>query len=91
MTLVLWILGFMLSMIAGFCNIIASGWSVWPPVVLNGLTYFFGLLMNWNFILNTRALLTGIKYLVGFLIIYFGIKLALKLFNWIRGSGPLDV
>lgn len=90
-TFILYILSFILSLVAGFSNIIAKDVSIWPPIVLQGLTYFFTSLMKIDFVLNIVQLLTSMKWLVGFLIVYVLIKLFLKLINWLRGSGELDV
>ena len=87
----LYILTFILGAIAGLMGFIAHGWSVWPSNVLDGLTYFFSHLMNWNFLLNTYALLQAISTLIKFLVIYVGVRLALKLFNWMRGAGGIDI
>ena len=81
----------MLSVIADFCNILASGWHVWPSTVLTGLTYFFTALMNFDFLLNVKAMLQALSFLFGFLVIYYGIKLFLKIMNFFRGSGNIDV
>ncbi len=87
----LYALNFILGSIAGLMGFISHGWSVWPSNVLDGLTYFFTNLMNWNFLINTYALLQAISSLIKFLIIYVGIRLALKLFNWMRGAGGIDI
>ena len=87
----LYILTFILGAIAGLMGFIAHGWGVWPSNVLDGLTYFFSHLMNWNFLLNTYALLQAISTLIKFLVIYVGVRLALKLFNWMRGAGGIDI
>ena len=72
-------------------DFIAQGWSVWPDSLLSGLTYFFTILMNWDFLLNITQLLTAIKFFIAFLVIYLLIKLALKIINWVRGAGPVDL
>lgn len=90
-TIILYILGFILGLVSGFTDILANGWSVWPSTLLEGLTYFFTSLMGIDFLLNIVALLTMIKFLIGFLAIYVSIKLLLKMFNWLRGSGGLDI
>lgn len=90
-TVILYIVSFLLSIISGLCNMIAKDFSVWPSNILDGLTYFFTNLMNIDFFLNISAMLTSMKWLVGFLVIYVSIKLALRIMNWVRGSGELDV
>jgi hypothetical protein len=90
-TIILYILSFILQTISGLSNFIANGFSIWPDNVINGLTYFFTALTNWDFILNTTEMLKAIKWSIYFDIVYVSIKLLLKLFNWIRGSGELDV
>ncbi len=84
-------MSFILGTIATFSNFLAGGWSPWPASLLNGLTYFLTNLMNWDFLLNIKQMLTAIKWMVSFDIIYISVKLLLKLFNWIRGAGGIEV
>jgi hypothetical protein len=90
-TVLLYVLGFILGIVAEFCDTLSFGLHVWPAVILNGLTYFFSILMKIDFILNIRALLFGIQWALGFLVAYYGIKLLLKIVNWFRGSGSIEV
>lgn len=90
-TLFFWGISFILKLIAGASNVIAKDWTVWPSAVLDGLTYFFTNLMNFDFFLNIYQMLLAMKWLVGFLIIYISVRLLLKLFNFLRGSGELEI
>lgn len=90
-TIILYVFGFILNLVSGFSNIIARGVSVWPSSLLDGLTYFFTSLMGLDFFLNIVQMLAAIKWLVGFLVIYVSVRLSLKIINWVRGSGELDV
>lgn len=90
-TIFLYIISFIFGTIGDIMLTIAGNFSIWPASLLNGLTYFCTQLMNWNFLLNISALLSMIKFMVGFDIIYVGIRLLLKLFNYIRGAGPIDI
>ena len=87
----IYILSFILGMIGNIMTTIASGWSIWPPALLSGLTYFFQRLMDFNIIFPIDTLLTCIKFYISFDIIYFSVRLLLKLFNWIRGSGGIEI
>ena len=87
----LYIFSFILSIMSALTDFIAQGRSIWPDNVLNGLTYFFTQLMNWDFLLNITQLLTAIKFLIAFEVIYLLVKLALKIINWIRGAGPIEL
>lgn len=87
----IYIISFLIGGIAGLSNFIARGFSIWPDSVINGLTYFFTILMNWDFLINISALLSAIKFMIAFDVIYVGVKLLLKLFNWIRGSGGIEI
>lgn len=90
-SVLLYVLSFILSLVSALTDFIAQGWSVWPASVLSGITYFFTQLMNWDFLINVVALLTAIKWLVGFEVLYLSTKLVLKIINWVRGAGPIDL
>lgn len=90
-TLFFWGISFILKLIAKASDVIAKDWTVWPSAVLDGLTYFFTNLMNFDFFLNIYQMLLAMKWLVGFLIIYVSVRLLLKLFNFLRGSGELEI
>ena len=90
-TILLYVLSLVMGIVAGFCNTLASGFSLWPATVLQGLTYFFTNLMNWNFIFNVVAMLSAFKYLLGFLVLYVGARLTIKIFNFFRGAGGMDI
>jgi hypothetical protein len=90
-SMILYLFSFLLSLLSSMTDFLAQGWSVWPASVLNGLTYFFSLLMDWDFLINTSQLLTATKWLMDFEIIYLSTKLLLKLFNWIRGTGSIEL
>lgn len=87
----LYIISFLIGTVGNIMTAIASDFSIWPPVLLNGLTYFFTQLMNWNFFIPIDSLLQAIKFLIDFLASYVSIKLLLKLFNFARGSDGLDI
>lgn len=90
-TALLYLLSFILGLVNGISNFLAQGWSIWPPALLQGLTYFFVHLMSLDFALNIATGLTVFQKLLGFIVIYFGIKLLMSIFNWIRGSGGIEV
>jgi len=88
---IIYIFSFILGIVGDFSNLIAKGWTVWPSSVLNGLTYFFTTLMNFNGLFPVDTLLIAVKFFIGFDIIYIGVKLLLKLFNWIRGASGIEL
>ena len=89
--ILLYVVSFIVSVIGGFLSTIARGWTIWPSAVLDGLTYFFTAMMNWDFAFNIATLLTVIKFIIGFDIMYVSVKLLLKLFNYIRGAGGVEL
>jgi hypothetical protein len=90
-SLLLYILSFLLGAFASFSNLIARGFSIWPDKLLEGITYFFVNLMRFDMVLNLVAFFTVFKWFLTFIIVYFSIKLLASLFNWGRGSGEIDV
>lgn len=90
-TLLIYILSFILGAISGLMTLLANGWSIWPSSVLSGMTYFFTQLMNFNFLFPVDTFLAVLIFMVRFDVIYVGVRLLLKMFNWIRGSGGLDI
>lgn len=90
-SVLLFVVSFLFDSVVFIMQFIAKDFSVWPDNVLNGFTYFFTSLMNFDFILNTTELLNMLKYLIAFDVIYISIKLLLKLFNWVRGSGGVEL
>jgi hypothetical protein len=90
-TIILYILSFSLATISTISDFIARGWSPWPASVLDGLTYFFVNLMKFDFIFNIRQLLLAVKWVILFDLIYICVRLLMKLINWARGSGSIDV
>jgi hypothetical protein len=87
----LYIISLVMTMIFQISDSISSGWSIWPSGVLNGITYFFQQLMMFNFLFPIDTLFTVIVFVINFEIIYLGIKVLLKLFNWIRGASGIEI
>lgn len=90
-SIVFYILSFTLGVISSISDFLARGWSPWPSSVLSGLTYFFTNLMRFDFIFNITQLLLAIKWVIAFDLIYITVRLLMKLFNWVRGSGSIEV
>lgn len=90
-TILLYVISFILGTIGSTIVYISHGWSVWPASVLDGLTYFFTQLMNFNIFFPVDTLLTVILFFINFEVIYISVRLLLKLFNYIRGSGGVDI
>lgn len=80
-----------LLVIAGwFIQLIAyilPTWTLWPADVLAGLNYFCGSLAKLNFLFPVDTLFTCILFFINFEVLYFGAKILMKLFNFIRGTG----
>ena len=87
----LYLLGLIMTLMFTISDSIASGWTVWPASLLNGLTYFFQQLMIFNFLFPIDTLLSVIVFIINFEVVYFGVKLLLKLFNYIRGASGIEI
>lgn len=90
-TLLLYLLSLIFVVIFTMADTIASNWSVWPDSFLNGLTYFFQQLMVFNFLFPVDTLFDVIKFIITFEVMYLGVKLLLKLFNFIRGASGIEI
>jgi hypothetical protein len=86
-----YIFSFILGTLAAASNLLARGFSIWPDKLLEGLTYFFTCIMKLDMILNIVALFTVLKWFLGFLVIYYSVKLFIMLINALRGSGKVDI
>lgn len=86
-TIFIYIFSFFLGLLAQVSNVIAKGWTVWPPDLLAGLTYFFQHLMDWNIIFPVDSALIIFKFLITFITLYFTVgKILFKIFNFLRGA-----
>lgn len=90
-SLFIYIISYLLLTIYSISNFIARGWSVWPDNLIDGLTYFLTSLMNWDFLMNITQMLLALKFLFAFEVVYLSVKLLMRLFNYFRGSGGLEV
>jgi len=87
-TLLLYVLTMFLNMV----TVILPSWEVWPTALLDGLTYFLSLLGKLNFILPMDTFMSVLLFLVTFETVYFGTKIIMKVFNFLRGTGSgLDI
>lgn len=87
----LYLISLIMTLMFNISDTLASGWQIWPASFFNGITYFFQQLMMFNFLFPVDTLLTVIVFLINFDVMYFGIKLLLKLFNYIRGSSGVEI
>jgi len=87
----LYILALVMTMIFQISDSISAGWSVWPAGVLDGLTYFFQQMMMFNFLFPVDTLFSVIVFIINFEVIYLGVKVLLKLFNWLRGASGIEI
>jgi len=88
---ILYTFSFLLGVIGNIAVFLSQGWSIWPPSVLNGFTYFFTTLMSFNIILPIKDWLGQLLFLMNFDAIYVSIKLLMRIFNFVRGSGEIKV
>jgi len=89
-SLLLYIAGFLLGTLATITSLLTGNFQM-PVAFTNGLTYFFTNINTFDFMLNTSELLLALKWFIAFDIIYFGTKLIFKIYNWVRGSGGIEV
>lgn len=78
---------FILRLIFDSIVFLLPSWTVWPPDLLNGLTYFVSSLAKINFIFPIDSLFSVITFLINFEVAYLTAKIVLKIFNYIRGTG----
>lgn len=88
---ILYIFGFFLDTIASIASFISQDWHLWPQPLLDGLTYFCATLMKLDFLFPVGTLLLAVLFLIGFLSVYYSIKILLMVINWARGSGSIDI
>ena len=89
--IILYIFSFIFAMLGSLASALSNNWHIWPPAVLDGLTYVCTKLMDFNVLLPVDTALTAIQWLVGFLVIYVSVRLLLMFINWIRGSGSIEI
>lgn len=68
------------------CSILPT-YQIWPNELLDGLTYFFSQLSNFNFIFPIDSLFSAIVFFVSFEALYLTAKLIMKVFGFARGTG----
>lgn len=89
-TLFIYIAAFLLGTLATVSKVLTGNFQL-PTKILDSFTYFFTKINTYDFILNTSELLIALVFLVKFIVLYFGVKLLFKIYNWVRGSGSIDV
>lgn len=89
--ILLYIVSIILGSIGSLIVFVSNGWSIWPDAVLQGFKYFFTHLMDFNIILPVDTFLLVISTVIKFDVAYISTKLVLKLVNWIRGAGGIDI
>jgi hypothetical protein len=65
--------------------------SVWPASFLSSITYLINNLAILNFIFPIDTLFYCLTIFIQFLILYYGAKLLISIFNWLRGSGEIKI
>ena len=88
---ILFILGIIMDLLVYILDFLVGGFSLWPENLVDGLTYFFTNLMNFDFVLNIYQLILVIEFLYLFFLVYVPAKLIVKVVNWIRGSGSIEI
>lgn len=89
--ILLYIISFLLGVVADISLFLSRGWTIWPENVLDGLTYFFTVLMKFNFLFPVDTLLTALIFLLNFEVIYISVRFLMKVVSFFRGSGEMDV
>lgn len=89
-SLLLYIAGFILGTLATTTRLLTGNFQI-PNNLTEGLTYFLTNINTFDFMLNTSELMLAIKWFIAFNVLYFGAKLIFKIYNWIRGSGGIEV
>lgn len=89
--ILLYIVSIVLGAVGNIIVFISGGWSIWPPVLLQGFTYFFQHLMNFNIFFPVDTLLTVLSTIIKFDVAYVSVKLLLKLVNWARGASGIEL
>ena len=87
--IIIYIFSFIIGIIGAVLGAISRGFTIWPKALLDGFTYFFSKLMDFNILFPVDTFLTVFKWLLGFLVIYGGVKILFKIFNYFRGSDSL--
>lgn len=86
--IVLYLIGYLLN----FISIILPTWTIWPQTLLDGFSYFASAFARLNFLLPINTLFNCLSFLIGFEATYLSVKLTMKLFNFLRGTGSgLDI
>jgi hypothetical protein len=88
---IIYILSFLLRVMTHILIFITQGWSLWPASIIDGMNYFFQHLMTFNIVLPIDLWLQAISFLIKFIVIYVPVKLLMKVVNFFRGSGPIDM
>lgn len=89
--LILYVCALILGSIGSLIVFISGGWSIWPPMVLQGFTYFFQHLMDFNILFPVDTFLLVVSTMIKFDVAYVSVKLLLKLFNWARGASGIEL
>jgi hypothetical protein len=82
----------MLGLIVKALVAIMQTYSIYPPEMTAGLSFFGKHIMRLDFtVVNIGACIDGAVFLLGFEIIYFTVRIIVSFVNWIRGAGPIKV
>jgi len=65
--------------------------SIWPDSVLNAVYSIFSSIGGINFILPIDTLFFCINLFIQFCVYYYGVKLLVSIFNFLRGSGEIKI
>lgn len=81
----------LLYSILGGLAIALPSFSIWPTSVLDAIVYLINTLAIVNFIFPIDTLFYCVNFFIHFLVLYYGAKLLVSLFNWARGSGEIKI
>lgn len=88
------VIDFILILLYSILGSLAIGlphFSIWPQSILNAIVYLINSLAIINFILPMDTFFYCVNFFIGFLILYYGAKLLVSIFNYFRGSGEIKI
>jgi hypothetical protein len=88
--IILYVFSFLIGTLGQIVIFISQGWHL-PSAVFDATTYFFSFLMKFNIIVPMDQWLTALKWSIGFDAVYVAVRLVMKIFNYVRGSGGIEI
>jgi hypothetical protein len=66
-------------------------WSIYPPAILEGLTYIGSAAAKLNFIFDMFSLFAAFVFIFQFLAYYYLAVVVISIINFFRGSGAVEM